>query len=205
MKIHSVEILGLDNALYAMRMPHLSQSKKTNDNDDIQLAKKLITLGTEHRKFMRQFNVHIHMEASMTFWFEFDTYKVGVTSNSESFWFSIGKQDKLSMNQFVEPSIPNTEHHIALEKILKIINEYKEKENPSNTTLRYLVPQGVKYQRVVSLTGEALFNIFKQRQNHRLSEWREFTLECFKWFTPSEKELFSLALKKKEQNETHNI
>ena len=175
MQIHELEVLGLDWAMFAMRMPYLSTGK--SDDADINLARKLINAGREHRKFLRQLTIQINMTASMAFWFEFDTYKVGVTSNSESFWNTISKNKKLNVSQFIIPNKPDSEFYVALEKMLKIINKYWATEEPSKEVLRYLIPQGVKYQRVVTMTGEAYFNIVNQRKNHRLKEWRDFVVE----------------------------
>jgi hypothetical protein len=175
MQIHELEVLGLDWALFAMRMPYLSIGK--SDDSDIDLARKLINAGREHRKFLRQLTIQINMTASMAFWFEFDTYKVGVTSNSESFWNTISKNRKLNVNQFIIPDKPDSEFYVALEKMLKIINKYWMEEEPPKEILRYLIPQGVKYQRVVTITGEAYLNIVNQRKNHRLKEWRNFVVE----------------------------
>lgn len=175
MKIHELEVLGLDWALFAMRMPYLSRSD--GGDKDIALACKLIKAGREHRKFLRQLTIQIYMTASMAFWFEFDTYKVGVTSNSESFWNTISKDGRLNASQFIIPGKPNSEFYVALEKMLKIINKYWKEEEPSKEVLRYLIPQGVKYQRVVTITGEAYLNIVNQRKNHRLKEWRDFVVE----------------------------
>lgn len=175
MQIHELEVLGLDWALLAMRMPYLSKGQ--SDSCDIALARKLINAGREHRKFLRQLTIQINMTASMAFWFEFDTYKVGVTSNSESFWNTISKNKELSIKQFLIPDKPNTEFYIALEKIIKIINKYWKDESPPKEVLRYLVPQGVKYQRVVTITGEAYLNIIMQRKYHRLREWQDFILQ----------------------------
>lgn len=175
MQIHELEVLGLDWALLAMRMPYLSIGK--SDDSDIDLARKLINAGREHRKFLRQLTIQINMTASMAFWFEFDTYKVGVTSNSESFWNTISKNRKLNVGQFIIPSKPDSEFYVALEKMLKIINKYWMEEKPPKEILRYLIPQGVKYQRVVTITGEAYLNIVNQRKNHRLKEWRDFVVE----------------------------
>ena len=51
---------------------------------DLELAQKLIRAGGEHRKFLRQIIVSFDLTAPIYFWKEFDTYKVGTTSNSTS-------------------------------------------------------------------------------------------------------------------------
>ena len=52
--------------------------------NDMNLAKKLIKAGTEHRKFLRQIMVSVDITAPLYIWKEFDTYKINVTSNSTS-------------------------------------------------------------------------------------------------------------------------
>lgn len=53
------------------------------DNDK-KLAKQLINAGTDHSKFMRQITTSIQIQAPMTWWWDFDTYKVATTRNSTS-------------------------------------------------------------------------------------------------------------------------
>ena len=49
---------------------------------DLELAKKLIGGGTEHRKFLRQIFISVDITAPLYWWKEFDIYKIGTTSNS---------------------------------------------------------------------------------------------------------------------------
>lgn len=51
---------------------------------DLQLAQNLILAGSEHRKFLRQIIISFDLTAPLYFWKEFDTYKIGTTSNSTS-------------------------------------------------------------------------------------------------------------------------
>lgn len=50
-----------------------------NDRD---LMKRLCKAGSDERKFMRQMPVMVRITAPLYWWKEFDTYKVGTTSNS---------------------------------------------------------------------------------------------------------------------------
>lgn len=52
--------------------------------NDMDLAKRLIAGGGEHRKFLRQIFVSVDITAPLYWWKEFDTYKVGTTANSTS-------------------------------------------------------------------------------------------------------------------------
>lgn len=48
------------------------------------LAQRLIKGGSEHRKFLRQIFVSVDITASLFYYKEFDTYKVGTVANSTS-------------------------------------------------------------------------------------------------------------------------
>ena len=71
-------------ALRGMRNP-LNSWGKASPEADMKLAKKLISAGTEHRKFLRMIHVTADVTAPAYFMAEFDTYKVGTTRNSCSF------------------------------------------------------------------------------------------------------------------------
>lgn len=175
MKINKLEVLGLDWAFSAMRMPYLSHDKSTKFAD-FELARRLAKLGTEHRKYLRQITIHIDMTASMAFWFEFDTYKIGVTSNSASLWHTFGKRD-LVLDDFIDLS---SDLRKPMQDIIDIIN--KNDDLPIEQK-RMLIPQGVKYRRIVTMNAEAYLNMCKQRKSHRLAEWRAFvqSSQSFLW------------------------
>ena len=52
--------------------------------NDMDLAKRLIAGGPEHRKFLRQIFVSVDITAPIYWWKEFDTYKIGTCANSTS-------------------------------------------------------------------------------------------------------------------------
>lgn len=52
--------------------------------NDMKLAQRLIKAGREHRKFLRQIFISFDLTAPLYFWKEFDTYKIGIVSNSTS-------------------------------------------------------------------------------------------------------------------------
>lgn len=182
MKVEKIEVLGMSFALEAMRQPFLSESKDIQSN--LALAQKLIKSGNEHRKFMRQITVNIHVCASMCWFAEFDTYKVGCTRNSQSFWNTF--KGEFTDDDFVQPTwqyLPGENSRglpysakLAWMEIISKLNFIKELGCPKEI-LRYLVPQGIKYSSMVTMTGETFLNILKQRQNHRLPEWHQFLLQ----------------------------
>ena len=52
--------------------------------NDMDLCRRLINGGSEHRKFLRQIFVSVDITAPLYWFKEFDTYRIGVTENSTS-------------------------------------------------------------------------------------------------------------------------
>lgn len=98
-KFENTKVHGLEAAVRGMRNPLNSWFKSDSGYDldeymeleykigpnDLDLCRRLIKSGPEHRKFMRQIQVWVDITAP-TYWIaEHDTYKVGTTRNSCSF------------------------------------------------------------------------------------------------------------------------
>ena len=107
-KFENVEALGWEAAIRGMRNPMNSWEKgdtfdcydkcesgecprpTTCDTklrvcigeNDMALMRKLVSAGTDHRKFMRMITVCVDITAPLYWWKEFDTYKVGTVANS---------------------------------------------------------------------------------------------------------------------------
>lgn len=105
MKIESTDVWGFEHAIKGMRNPKESWSKSDTKycggiiigKNDMDLCKRLIKGGSEHRKFLRQIMVSVDITAPLYWWKEFDTYKVGITANSTSTMHFAHKRDfKLS-------------------------------------------------------------------------------------------------------------
>ena len=92
MKFEKTNVYNIDGALRGMRNPMNSWDRGDSYYDDsgefvlgdndIALARKLVRGGAEHRKFLRQILVCVDITAPRYWWIEFDTYKIGTTSNS---------------------------------------------------------------------------------------------------------------------------
>lgn len=98
------EVAGILPAMEGMRNPkaswHLNDTVwedglvPTIGPNDLELARKLISAGDEHAKFMRQIMVWVDITAPIYWWSEFDTYKVGTTRNSCSTMHTLVKEIK---------------------------------------------------------------------------------------------------------------
>lgn len=93
MKLENTEVWGFEHAIRGARNPleswHKSDSKYIDEeyvigDNDLNLLQRLTLAGTDHRKFMRQIMVSVDITAPEYWWLQFDTYKIGTTTNSTS-------------------------------------------------------------------------------------------------------------------------
>lgn len=169
-------------------------------NDDHSLMQKLSDAGTEHRKYMRMIPVYVRITAPLYWWKEFDTYKVGTVANSCSTMHKIAEKEftleDFSCEHLYSKGAATREddgktfndescwelgfdHVGALLGVIESLNwargDYLERKNKSDWwQMIQLLPSSYNQTRNVMLNYEVLANIYRQRKNHKLDEWREF-------------------------------
>lgn len=217
-KFEHTEVMNFEGAIRGMRNPLNSWDKSDSGwvdfedwdcghgipdgmgnafvigSKDLDLMKKLIKAGSDHRKFMRQIFVSVDITAPLYWWKEFDTYKVATVSNSCSTMHKIHDKE-FTLEDF------STDHLILDEDltlygvewfsprdIMKLVIEtlngaresyLKAKENGADgfTLKRYwwqmiqLLPSSYNQRRTITLNYETLYNIYGSRRNHKLDEW----------------------------------
>lgn len=162
------------------------KDEKLGSNDH-SLMQRLSDAGTEHRKYMRMMPVYVRITAPLYWWKEFDTYKVGTVANSCSTMHKI-QEKEFTLEDFSHEHL-DTRTRKVLEEITKVLNDYRKlyinynpddfeiKGCPSKKDLWWqliqLLPSSYNQTRNVMLNYEVLANIYRQRKNHKLDEWRE--------------------------------
>ena len=145
--------------------------------NDLELCKRLIKAGSEHRKFLRMIHVQCDVLAPRYWWAEMDKYKY-VEANSSSTMHLITKreltQDDFSMN------MKTYERMGSLNECLNdLIKEYQEtKDEEVFMAIKQMLPESYNQLRTIDTNYETLLNIYMQRKNHRLSEWIVFCGWC---------------------------
>lgn len=89
-KVSNIDVYGFTHAIRGMRNPMNSWNKSDSNfesnlevgDKDYNLMTKLNKAGSEHAKFMRMIQVWLDVEAPLYWFKQFETYKVGTTSNS---------------------------------------------------------------------------------------------------------------------------
>lgn len=158
--------------------------------NDLKLAQTLIKGGSEHRKFMRQIFVSVDITASL-FWFkEFDTYKVGTVANSTSTMHKITSKpitlDSFEIDDFVNIEYPLEVQEEALkypvdQDVVQMIFipylEYLRKKYIETKDKKYWkelirwTPESWLQTRTVTMNYENLRSMYFQRKYHKLNEW----------------------------------
>ena len=142
--------------------------------EDYYLMMRLGNAGRDHRKFMRMIVVYIDITAPLYWWKEFDTYKVGTTSNSCSTMHKIHEKEFVPTDFSCErlngrswPVFKATidELNYNREKFI----ETKEKEYWEQ--MIQLLPSSYNQKRTIMLNYEVLANIYPSRRHHKLDEW----------------------------------
>lgn len=183
-------VCGFEPALHGMRLPLKSHEKadsyyEKDDNfiigpNDYKLMKNLWKGGTEHRKYLRQIQVWAEIEFPRYVWAEWDTYRIGVSANSESTMHTILKED-FNNSEFEWPKFKNADWDIeaAFNDYLNIIITVRDRANEASgqdkeyyqQILKAMLPESFLQKRTVCLNYEVLATMYRQRKNHRLPQW----------------------------------
>lgn len=187
-KLEKVEVFNLEGAIRGMRNPlnshNLSDSEMlyreeiSSDKDefhigecDMNLAKKLIKAGSDHRKFLRQIFISFDLTMPEYFWKQYHTYKVSTTENSTSQMHTLGNR-LLTKDDF----ILDNEDDIDLTKINELISQWMNNKEDRTMWRRIiqLIPQSFLYKKTCTITYETFLNMYNSRKNHKLDEWKWF-------------------------------
>lgn len=202
MKVENIETFNWLGAMRAMRNPMNSWDK--NDSfimeltgkpvlgpNDLDLAKRLVAAGSEHRKFMRQIGINFDLTAPLYFWKEYDTYKVGTVANSTSTMHKLASTpitiDCFETDDMVDDLKVFDNEPYNIDETVKdvwegVINacETLRQRYLETKDIRYwkelvrLLPEGWLQTRTCTLNYEVLRTMYHQRKTHKLQEWRDF-------------------------------
>lgn len=183
-KIEKTEVMGWRHAIRGMRNPLNSWDKIDSGWDfgsfivgdnDLTLMKKLAKAGTSHSKYRRMITVYVDITAPLYWWKEFDTYKVGTVANSCSTMHKIHAKE-FELDDFSHEHMVEL---VVLKDIIVDLNYYRKKFNETKDKnywyhIIQLLPTSYNQKRTVMLNYEVLANMYRDRKNHKLDEWREF-------------------------------
>lgn len=194
-EITKVQVFNWEAAIRGMRNPLNSWDKSDSEwkqiiidghfdgvefvlgPNDLALAKRLISSGSDHRKFMRQIFVSMDINAPLYWWKEYDTYKVGTTANSCSTMHTIHKKPFTVADFSHDHLLPDALGHLW--ETLDLLNWYRAKYLETKDKQHWysmiqILPSSYNQKRTVTLTYENFVNMYRARRNHKLAEWHTF-------------------------------
>lgn len=132
-------------------------------NDDqhfLKLCKIAETLAFKqggHNKFLESIQTWLLIRGSLSFWKQFDTYRCGISKQSESTMHTLKKR-QLTKQDFTEETfcIPTITQNFSIDE------------------MRDSLPGGFLECRVVNTNYKTLQNIIHQRKNHKSKKWNTF-------------------------------
>lgn len=187
-------VFGWHSAIMGMRNPMNSWSKSDSvlyddfsckiGQNDLDLMKKLIKAGAEHRKFLRMLHVQMDIEAPLYWWKEFETYKIGTVSNSCSTMHKIAAKEFTIEDFSVEHLLAENIVYFGktIERLNNARNKFLEtKDKKYWWQMIQLLPSSYNQLRTVDLNYEVLLSQYFQRKDHKLDEWRIYCeqIKCF--------------------------
>ena len=207
-KIENVDVVGWESAIRGMRNPMNSWDKSDSEfnvscrnctseyyrdqcdnclytdgntllgDNDLDLMKRLVKAGTDHRKFMRMIVVYVDITAPLYWWKEADTYKVGTVRNSCSTMHKITEKE-FTLDDFSHEHLLESGFNNCLLYVIQCLNTWREKYLETNDKrfwwqIIQLLPSSYNQKATLMLNYEVLANMYHSRKNHKLDEWVEF-------------------------------
>jgi hypothetical protein len=191
--VSNVKIYDLEESIIASGYPMRTEvGMREMEEKDISRGKKLVdatkTGNQAHNQFLTGIRVNFDLTFSNKAWVEAERYRFLEFVSSQSTMHRITKFDlDKAYNEFVDPRIIQVmkekvaEYNAWKEEPEVIMNDYSISKDEYNELLRrkyleilYSNPAGFILTARMTTNYRCLRNIYIQRKDHRLPEWREF-------------------------------
>ena len=175
MRISNLKVYDLEESLVSSGYPMVTsiEIREPAEKDlkrGLNLTKASRTNGA-HAQWLTGVRVNFDLTFSNKAWVEAERYRFLEFVSSQSTMHRISKMNLVdNCNEYVDS------------RILSIVNELKEKyletkDKEDYLRLLYNIPAGFELTARMTTNYRCLLNIYNQRHDHRLSEWREFCEE----------------------------
>lgn len=178
--VSSVKVYELKEAIKASGYP-MRTTLIDYDNEDItekdikrciNLVKATETDNAAHGQFLSGILVAFDLTFSVKAWTEAERYKFMTFISSMSSMHRIAKFD---MDNVFDSHVDNR----VIEVVKNLVDDYNnesdsEVKKEKYLNLLYSCPTGLRLTARMNTNYRCLRNIYKQRYDHRLPEWREF-------------------------------
>ena len=185
--ISNVKIYDLEESLiasgYPMRTKKIIHDLNTQDFErGERLVKATLKGNTAHHQFLTGVRVNIDLTFTKKAWVEAERYRFLEFVSSQSTMHRITKFDLDGQYiEYVDPRIieimkEKVERYNRLVELRPetLIPEYEDEIKEAYLEILYSNPAGFKLTARMTTNYRCLRNIYIQRRNHRLPEWRAF-------------------------------
>jgi hypothetical protein len=170
MKVTNWKVYDLDESIIASSYPmRTGTENKDVEEKDLKRAISLANAeGGGHNQFLSGIVVSFDLTCSNKMWVELERYRFITFVSSQSTMHRIAKFDlENSYNEYVDQRMINM--------MQRFKREYEENPTPENyLRLLYNNPAGFELTARLTTNYRCLRNVYEQRKNHRLPEWRKF-------------------------------
>ena len=126
------------------------------------VANRLAFKGDGHSKFLESMVVWLDINAARYWWSHCDTYRAGISKQSQSTMHTITKH-YLTQSDFEHAVLPMYLDHL---NTLVTAKDWQK--------LKWDLPESFLQRRIVCLNYAVLQRIIRQRRTHKLIEWTTF-------------------------------
>lgn len=203
--VSNAVVYDLKESLIAAGYPMATSTKDIKDieigltdyNRGKKLSKATLNGNQAHDQFLSGIRIAFDLTCSNKMWVEAERYRFLTFVSSQSTMHRITKFDLNNQyNKYVDPRIINImtekveEYNAWKEEPDRIMNDLYIDEEEYNKHLQeiyfeilYSNPAGFELTARMTTNYRCLKNIYKQRKDHRLPEWREFCswIETLPW------------------------
>lgn len=171
--VSNVKIYDLEESIIASGYPMRTKAgRREVEEKDINRGEKLVraTLGgnTAHHQFLTGIRVNFDLTFTNKAWVEAERYRFLEFVSSQSTMHRITKFNL--DNQYIKYVDPR-----VIKIMQELVDAYNENPTPENyLKVLYTNPAGFKITARMTTNYRSLRNIYIQRKNHRLPEWRAF-------------------------------
>jgi len=178
MKIENLKVYDTLECFKAAGYPMRTEIENSDhlEEKDVERAFKLVKASNgngAHGQFLTGIRVNFDLTCSNKMWVEAERYRFLEFVSSQSTMHRITKFDiKSQCNEYVDPRVIA----IAQEKIDAYNADPRSNKEKVDMKLAilYNIPSGFELTARMTTNYRCLLNIYIQRHNHELPEWREF-------------------------------
>ena len=175
MRIKNLKVYDLEESLLASGYPmRVNLDKEKPDESDLKRGLNLVMASNgngAHGQWLTGVRVAFDLTCSNKMWVEAERYRfLEFVSSQSTMHRAVSFDFNEQCNLYVDGQI--------LDRLNEIKQEYTNNPTPGNyLKLLYNIPSGFELTARLTTDYRCLLNIYVQRHDHRLPEWREFCQE----------------------------